>query len=68
MDNNGEQSAFPLDINEGMPQWGLTKREYVAAQALQGLLANPSYADYSVESTVSSAVNFAEALINALNN
>ncbi|AKD55013.1 hypothetical protein [Spirosoma radiotolerans] len=63
MDNNGEQSAFPLDINEGMPQWGLSKREYFAAQALMKLSDK-----YESPSTVAKqAVEIADALIEVLN-
>ena len=36
---NSESSAFPL-INESC---GLTKKEYISALALQGILANPNF-------------------------
>lgn len=36
---NGEQGAFPKRA-DGAPQTGLTKREYFAAMAMQGMLAN----------------------------
>ena len=36
---NGEQSAFTGIVNEAC-QPGLTKREYLAAMAMQGMLAN----------------------------
>lgn len=43
-------------------EWGLTKREYFAAMALQGLLADPEYrGDAAPE-----AVLFADDLIKAL--
>lgn len=40
---NQYQPAFPLPrpIDETLPNIGLTKREYFAAMAMQGLLANP---------------------------
>jgi hypothetical protein len=38
---NGEQGAFAmLDQNGSFTQYGLTKREYFAGLAMQGLLAN----------------------------
>lgn len=36
--NNPNDYAFPFD----RPQLGLTKREYFAAMAMQGLCANPN--------------------------
>jgi hypothetical protein len=36
---NGEQGAFPKRA-DGAPQTGLTKREYFAGLAMQGMLAN----------------------------
>lgn len=41
---NGHRPAFPLAraIDETMPNVGITKREYFAAMALQGILANSS--------------------------
>lgn len=37
----GESQAFPCDRDN--QYWGLTKREYFAAKALQGLLGNPPH-------------------------
>ena len=42
---NGQQSAFPLTYKQGVPtevETGLTKREYFAAIAMQGMLSNPN--------------------------
>ena len=36
---NGKQGAFPKRA-DGAPQTGLTKREYFAGLAMQGMLAN----------------------------
>lgn len=36
---NGKKGAFPKRA-DGAPQTGLTKREYFAAMAMQGMLAN----------------------------
>jgi hypothetical protein len=72
------EPAFPLAFDIGdrdSYSLGLTKREFFAAIALQGILARPSdrllgepiFAD-SVELAVAiSAVRFADALIAALN-
>jgi hypothetical protein len=46
---------------------GLTKREYFAAMALQGIIANKDGLDIKIERIVESAVDTAYALINELN-
>lgn len=38
---NGEQGAFASVVPNAIYQTGLTKREYFAAMAMQGLLACP---------------------------
>lgn len=48
------------------PNKGLTKREYFAAMALQGLLSNPS-ADHPFSEVADDAVKAAEFLIERLN-
>jgi hypothetical protein len=35
--------AFPIRFENGMYQQGITIRDYFAAAALQGLLANPDF-------------------------
>ena len=45
------------------PQQGLTKREYFASMALQGLLANEREVSYIAKK----AVDYADALIKQLN-
>jgi len=61
---NYDNSAFPRKIGEQAP--GLTKREYFAAKALQGLLALPPKI---ISKTVAEdAVKLADHLIEALNN
>ena len=37
---NSDKSAFPVSLANKSLSKGITKREYFAAQALQGLLAN----------------------------
>ena len=62
---NSEESAFPFVDETGKAQSiaaGLTKREYFAAMAMQGVLANPNYnGDYKHLSVVS--VKVADALL-----
>jgi hypothetical protein len=48
--------------NDDYPEEGLTKREYFAAMAMQGLLANPN-----ISCVTSDAVLYADKLIEALN-
>jgi len=60
----GNANAFPQakeDLNVDS-EYGLTKREYFAAMALQGLLANPN-----ISVVTSDAVIYADRLIEELN-
>lgn len=64
----GKESAFP-DANHANPQfnyptYGLTKREYFAAMAMQGMLANTTTQYLTLPSY---AVQMADALIEQLN-
>jgi len=43
------------------PQEGLTKREYFAAMAMQGIIANKDGLDIKIERIVESAVDTADA-------
>jgi hypothetical protein len=64
----GERNAFPLvhdDRLDILVDIGLSKREYFAAKALQGLLSN-SYSNGSYSSYAESAVQFADALLEEL--
>ena len=68
---NGNESVFP-DMQE-TPQfnhhtYGLSKREYFAAMAMQGLMANPATINVDGEYlTANAAVKIADKLIKALN-
>ena len=46
---------------------GFTKREYFAAMAMQGIIANKDGLDIKIERIVQSAVETADALIEELN-
>jgi hypothetical protein len=62
MKNN--EAAFPSSPYLGRydPEWGLTKRELIAAMAMQGLLSDPE--ESGVYATVADvAVKYADALI-----
>ncbi len=69
---NGEESAYPEVQKE--PQfnfhtYGLTKREYFAAMAMQGIIAAHNIHATGIDNEVNAktAVNAADALIDALN-
>lgn len=49
------------------PNNGLTKREYFAALAMKGIIANKDGLDIKIERIVESAVDTADALIEELN-
>ena len=65
----GSSHAFPLWNEEhGHTEGGLTKREYFASVALQGMLAySGEEASGSPEIFARDAVEYADALIKALN-
>jgi hypothetical protein len=59
--------AFPLISDYGyIINAGLTKREYFAVMALQGIIANKDGLDIEIERIVESAVDVADALIEEL--
>lgn len=60
-----EEPAFPIDPQSQWTNLGITKREYFAAMALQGMLANPVITQgYSTEvEKVEQAFAFAKAMI-----
>lgn len=45
---------------------GLTKREYFAALALQGIIANQSYNDVTTKNICRDAIDFADNLLKEL--
>jgi hypothetical protein len=65
METKANEPAYP---NKQVSLWkGLTKREYFAAMALQGIIANKDGLDIKIERIVESAVDTADALIEELN-
>ena len=58
-------AAFPMSHEQKQTGvWGLTKREYFAAMALQGMLANPSI-NIAKSDLCNGAFNFADKMIRA---
>ena len=59
--------VFPETPNGHASAWlGLTKREHIAAMAMQGILANPYWLEHGAfnpGSVIASAVEYAYALI-----
>lgn len=45
MSKLGDEQAFPAAWPSAAPHFGLTKREYYAGLAMQGMLSNPSLID-----------------------
>ena len=64
LEKEAKDAAFPFPINHSdiCVIKGLSKREYFAAMAMQGLLANPN-----ISCVTSDAVLYADKLIEALN-
>jgi hypothetical protein len=63
METKPNEPIHTIEYNNNYISNGLTKREYFAAMALQGLLSNNNNYVYSVKS----AVEFADDLIEELN-
>jgi hypothetical protein len=62
------QCAYPIVISEtNVPQWGLTKREYFAEMAMQGLFVNLTQVGATPKMIAEQAVIMADELIKALN-
>ena len=65
---NPNESAFARISDDYIPeQWGLTKREYFAAMAMQGLANNWHRNDQDRQECANRAVLIADELIKALN-
>jgi hypothetical protein len=62
-----DQPAFPATkaaTQKGAAEWsGMTRREHLAAMAMQGILASGNYSDSSYESVAFQALYYADAII-----
>lgn len=72
MQANKDDSAFPIFDSSGehfLKHGGLSKREYFAALALQGILSNPSLEadEYNANLNAYLAIEAADELIHGLN-
>ncbi len=65
MKTQSNDLVYPLVIHGGIHSRGLTKREYFAALAMQGMVSRTSV---SYKETAGRAVSYADALIKELNN
>ena len=64
---NGERQVYPLQNGYGgILQTGLTKREYFAGLAMQGLLANTEYISHSRETLAHYSIKTADELLKQL--
>ncbi|MES2395640.1 MAG: hypothetical protein V4549_06540 [Bacteroidota bacterium] len=70
--NNAEKPAYPYTIHKGTKsehyEYGLTKREYFAAMAMQGIVANPQITLNTKNAMIEKGIPFtdnAEIQINA---
>jgi hypothetical protein len=65
--DNSEQPAFPFVASDSNVnnQGGLTKREYFAAMAIQGLLANPNIGN-DANRVVVDSIELADILLEQL--
>ena len=65
---NADMPAFPVEetSNSESLSFGLTKREYFAAMAMQGLLTNPANFGGKKELLIKKAVEAADALLEEL--
>lgn len=64
---NGNESAYPSDASDGYPaNYGITKRELFAINALQGLLVNAGRNRLEFSDCAEEAVRQADLLLTAL--
>jgi hypothetical protein len=65
---DGNDKAYPIGTDRFVCEWGLTKRELIAAMAMQGLLANPGFREDVVHGRIAKmAIDEANNLIYHLN-
>lgn len=61
--DNSERSAFPTPENCFGNEFGLTKREMIAAMCLQGLLSDNECSFANVQNAAKCAIEHADALL-----
>lgn len=73
VEQNSNAGTFPSGDHRGVqPEYGLTKREYFAGLAMQGLLANPNFRrpdyrdEYAHIDFANSCILYAEQLLKQL--
>jgi len=59
------EPAYPSSPDKYEPNFGFTKRELIAAMAMQGLLSCPNYIE-STETIAATSIRVADALIEQL--
>lgn len=67
--NNADMPANPVYSSNVLMQKGLTKREYAAIEAMQGMISNSNLNEgsgYSSDQIVSLSVQFADAILKEL--
>jgi hypothetical protein len=64
---NGNDNAFPSSPDKYEPEFGLTKRELIAAMAMQGLMSSRNLQGVAFETVAQISTMAADALIERLN-
>ena len=64
---NPHTSAFPISLNMGDSFLkGLTKREYLMAQAITGLMSNPKKLQCEIEHDIDNAIYYVDLILHKL--
>ena len=68
IDSEADKAAVPSDSTTNLwpPEYGLTKREYFAGLAMQGLMAGKHFEQYDYVVAAKVSVRAADALLAAL--
>lgn len=64
--NNADMPANPTYSSDVLMQEGLTKREYFAGLAMQGMMASKFWGEFSANGMASIALEQADALLKEL--
>ena len=67
-DTNADSSAFSCATDGSVFREGLSKREYFAGLAMQGMLANKDACDFDAFMTASISIEYADELLKQLQN